>query len=306
MLRMPLRRAVGPLAISLSLAAALVALGASSFATATATSAVAQERVTLIGDSAATAILWYPEALSILEQGLALQMQVAVCRRLTGESCPYEGSEAPTLLQLVAEQGPDLGSTVVVVMGYNDFAQTFARSVEASLTALRNAGVQRVVWATLSAARVPYLGMNDVLRAATERHPELTIADWNVYARSHPEWFQTDGIHLVEAGGIALATFLRSALQRLDSTPPQIVAYPRRPPVAYLGRRYIWHIAARGGVAPYRWIVEGALPRGIALRLDGTIAGMPKSPGDARIVLRAIDGSGRTAMLRTRLIVKPA
>ncbi len=303
MLQMPLRRAIGHLAINLCLATTVVVLVPAPFAGAT--PPVTPERVTLIGDSAATAILWYPDALSILQQRFDVVMQVAVCRRLTGESCPYEGSEAPTLLQVVAEQGRDLGATVVVVAGYNDFQQTFARSVETSLTALRRAGVQRVVWATLSAARTPYLAMNDVLRAAAARHPELTVVDWNKYSRSHADWFQTDGIHLSEAGGTALAAFLRAGLERLDSSSPRIVALPGRPPVAHLGRRYTWRLAARGGVPPYRWIVDGALPQGISLLPDGTIAGMPRNPGDFGALVRAIDGSGRTATFHARLIVRP-
>jgi hypothetical protein len=39
-----------------------------------------------------------------------------------------------------------------------------------------------------------------VLRCA-QHHPELRVLDWNGWCRSHPEWFQTDFIHLRPEGG---------------------------------------------------------------------------------------------------------
>ena len=35
--------------------------------------------------------------------------------------------------------------------------------------------------------------MNADIVAAAQKHPELEVIDWNVYSRSHPEWFQNDG-----------------------------------------------------------------------------------------------------------------
>jgi hypothetical protein len=45
--------------------------------------------------------------------------------------------------------------TVVIVVRHNDFERTFARSVEESVDALLDAGVTRILWATLRAARRP-------------------------------------------------------------------------------------------------------------------------------------------------------
>jgi hypothetical protein len=176
--------------------------------------------VTVIGDSVMTGVLWYPTPLSILQQGLNIRMEVAVCRRLTELSCPFEGAQAPTLVDLAAARGRELGPTVVVVMGYNDSAQRWAASVEKSVGVLLRAGVRRILWATLRAVRHPYVRMNDTLAAASRRHAELTIIDWNVYSRSHPDWFQNDGLHLTPDGGAALATFLHEAIVRAVTTPP--------------------------------------------------------------------------------------
>ena len=69
--------------------------------------------------------------------------------------------------------------------------------------------------------------MNDAIRAAATRHPEMTIVDWNLYSRSHPEWFQTDGLHLNGAGATAMATLLHQALSDLGI--PAVLAPPPAP-----------------------------------------------------------------------------
>jgi len=176
-------------------------------------------KVTVIGDSVLTSILWYHEPLTVIQENLDVRMEVAVCRRLTGTSCPFESTTAPTLVQLVRAKGTSLGPTVLVVMGYNDSERTFAASVEASIGALLRARVRRILWATLREVRHPYVRMNETLAAAARRHPEVRLVDWNRYSRSHPEWFQSDGLHLLPAGGVALATFLHAAILKALSVP---------------------------------------------------------------------------------------
>lgn len=263
------------------------------------------ERVTLIGDSIATAVQWNPRALALLGQGIDLKMQVAVCRRLAGSSCPYEGGQVPTLAEVVAAQGRDLGPTVVVAVGYNDYEQTFAANVDASIRALLAAGVQRILWVTLRAARQSYPGMNDVIKAAAAKHPQVTVVDWNRYSRSHPDWFQNDGIHLFPPGALAFASFLRTALVRALTAPPSIVLPSPRLAVARVGRRYAEQLVARGGTAPYRWqVASGSLPGGLRLRPDGRIAGIPARPGSSTLLVRAVDGRGRATTRRTRVVVE--
>ena len=272
--------------------------------------------MTLIGDSILTAVHWNATALSILGQGIDLQMEVAVCRRLTGESCPYEGGQASNLVELVRALGPRLGRTVIVGVGYNDFEQSFAQDVEESVAALLAAGVTRILWTTLRAAREPYLNMNDDIREAAERHPEMTVVDWNRYSRSHPDWFQNDGIHLFPAGGVAMATLLHTTLTQVATEPtPPAPAPPAPAPaavvlvskplaVARVGRTYAARLVARGGTAPYRWTVtSGVLPKGLRLHADGRISGTPTRPGQARLVLRAADAKGLTAIQRAVLVV---
>jgi hypothetical protein len=286
--------------ILLSIVCAFV-LGVSSAAPAS----DAPPKVTVIADSVLTGVLWYPESLAILQQDLDVRMEVAVCRRLTGTSCTFEDTTPPTLVSLVQEKGASLGPTVLVAMGYNDSQRTFAASAEASIRALLRAHVQRILWATLRAARHPYVEMNDVLFAAARRHPEVTLVDWNKYSRSHPEWFQNDGLHLERVGGIALATFLHAAIFKALRSPLPLVLKTTQLPEAHVGRPYSARLAARGGRPPYRWrIVGGSLPRGLRLAPGGSISGMPARRARAVVSLRVADADGRVVTRRHVLVVR--
>jgi hypothetical protein len=298
------RIAIGPLVLLVVVGLLAGEVGASAPA-----ANVDPPRVTLIGDSVAKGLEWNEQALAILRKGIDLQLQVDVCRRLVGESCPYEGEQAPTLVDLAAALGPRLGQTVVVIAGHNDFAQTFAQAVEASVTALVAAGVRRIFWATLRAARRPYLAMNDDLRAAAGRHPQLTLVDWNRFSRSHRDWFQNDGIHLYPAGGLALASLLRTALADPASieadTPPAIST--GRLPVGRQGKLYVAQLGAKGGAEPYSWsLASGPLPKGLGLEPGGRISGRARQPGRTSIIVRVTDANGLTTTLHLGLLILPS
>jgi hypothetical protein len=265
-------------------------------------------RVTLIGDSIAKALEWNEEALKVLGKGIDLQLEVDVCRRLTGKSCPFDERQASTLVELAGALGPRLGQTVIVVTGYNDFEQTFAQSIDASVAALRRAGVTRILWTTLRAARHPYLNMNDDIRSAAARYPDVTVVDWNRYSRSHPDWFQNDGLHLFPAGGLALATLLRKALDEPASleadTPPAVVT--KRLPVARQGKRYWIQLQATGGTDPLKWrLLSGPLPKGLRLRANGSISGSPRVSIRTTLLVSVTDADGLQATQHLDLLIKP-
>ncbi len=267
-------------------------------------------RVTMIGDSVATSLSYTPAASAILTAGIDLRLELAPCRRVGQASCSYDGVRPPTLIDLVPTLGDALGQTVVVAVGYNDFEPAYAGNIEDALTALRKAGVTRVLWLTLHEERPAYAAMNDAIHAAATRHPELTVVDWQVYSRSHPDWFQPDGIHLRTDGAVAMATLVHSTLVGLGialatqpATALSIVA--SRLPGGVVGRPYLARLVARGGTGPFRWIrLRGALPRGLRLGADGRINGIPKQSGTFTIVVRVTDAqqakATRTIPLRVR------
>jgi hypothetical protein len=263
-----------------------------------ATSATAAEerppQVTVIGDSVLTAVLWNEQPLAILEQGTQMKLDIGVCRRLTGVSCPFAGGNVPTLIDVVHSLGPQLGKIVLVEVGYNDDHDTFAQNVEESIAALKQAGVQKILWANLRGFAQQWIDMNAVLDDAARRHPELTIIDWNGYSDNEWSWFQGDGIHLVHDGAMAMATLFNSSLR--EALAPPLVVQTTSLPTARVGHRYAARLIAHGGVAPYRWrVVRGSLPKGISLRPNGQIDGLPRRSGRVSIVVQAADSLGRAA-----------
>ncbi len=115
-------------------------------------------------------------------------------------------------VQLIQSLGSKIGPNVVVAVGYNDFEDQYAGNIEDAINAMTAAGVKQIFWLTLRAARHPYLSMNDDIAQAAAKHPQVTVVDWNVYSRSHPDWFQTDGLHLLGPGAEAMATLIHKSL----------------------------------------------------------------------------------------------
>ncbi|MFL5954612.1 MAG: putative Ig domain-containing protein [Gaiellaceae bacterium] len=294
--------------------AAFVALAITGWfaATAQASARANPPQATVIGDSVLTAVEWNPAPLAALTAGIDVRLDVGVCRRLTEVSCPYEGGNVPTLLDVVHQYGAALGTTVLVEVGYNDPAATFADAVEQSIDALLQAGVKRVLWVNLRGFAQQWIDMNAVLDAAAKRHPELTIIDWNTYSTNRWSWFQGDGIHLLYDGAMAMAGFLNEAIRQALAPPPPPPAPPvvvdSKPlPPARVGRVYSTRLVAHGGTGPYTWrIVAGRLPKRLTLRPDGRILGRPKQPGRVGLVVRAVDAQGRAATSNEALTIRRA
>ena len=262
------------------------------------TTAAPLPRVTFIGDSVGTGIPSDTVALATLRPGIDLQLQLAPCRTVAGTSCPYAGTSAPTVVDVAHELGSQLGPTVIVEAGYNDFATAFAGEVEQALQALQAAGVTHVIWLTLheSPFQPQYAGMNDQLRSLAAGDPELTLADWNAVAQGHDDWFQTDEVHLYGSGARAMATLLVSTLRGLGIGPAPLVVTTKAVTEARLHSPYTAKLAATGGLAPYRWSCAPALPRGLHLLAGGRLTGTPSGKArTARITFTVTDISGEKA-----------
>ena len=280
----------------------LLALGAGGVAAAPGTA----QRVTVFGDSAATAVAYDPEAKRILGRGIDLRLEVAACRRLGDLSCPYDGERPPNVIERATTLGSELGRVVVVMVGYNDYESRYALNIEKALAAFRAAGVERVLWATLRAERQGYLTMNAAILEAAARSPAMTVLDWNELSRGRPDWIQGDGIHLTALGAQAMARMVSDALTGLGIAPRVVsrisVATPALPR-ARVNRPFAARLRATGGSVPYRWsLVGGSLPRGVRLSTGGRVSGIPTRAGMFRLVVRVVDRAGaagvRTLALR--------
>jgi hypothetical protein len=264
----------------------------------------ALQHVTLIGDSVADAIAVNPPAVDILAAGVDLDAEVAPCRRVDAEGCPYMGVRPPSVVDLAKSLGPKLGANVVVAVGYNDSEDQYAESIEAALAAFKADGVQHVWWLTLHAARAPYLSMNDDIVAAAAQNPELTVVDWNVYSQSHPDWFQTDDVHLVALGANAMATLIHQALVTGGIAIPPLRVLTRGLPTSQYGRLYTTQLQATAGLPPYRWTLLERAPAGLHLEANGLVEGSPRArPGRYTFNVRVNDASGYAAARRLTLRV---
>ena len=263
------------------------------------------DRVTVIGDSILTAVEWNPQPLAILEHGLPrVDLQIAVCRTLIGPGCPFDGERPSNLVDLVQSLGDEIGSTVVVEVGYNDPAQGFAAAVDDSVQALLAAGVERILWVNYHDWVPPYAQLNAILAQVLARYPQVTIVDWQGDSLNRYSWFQSDGIHLVFSGAEALATVIHDALVRA-LTPPIV---PHGPAAIYaqVGRRFTARLDVTGGEGPFRWrVMARPLGRGLHLLADGTLCGTPRTPGQTTIAVQVSDAWGNSAALRVDLIVRP-
>ncbi len=165
-------------------------------------------RVTLIGDSVAEVLAQNPGPEQMLADGFDVQLQTDACRKLVDPGCYSESP--PSALDVVQRLGPDLGQIVVVDVGYNDIAATYGAGLDEVMNALVAAGVQHVIWVTLSETQDAWSEIDQVIRSAPARWPQLTVADWAPVAAGQP-WFN-DIAHLNYDGAVALATFLHPYL----------------------------------------------------------------------------------------------
>jgi hypothetical protein len=251
-----------------------------------------QPQVLIVGDSVATGMLWHTRAIAVMQRGLDVDWEVAVCRTLIDPGCPFDGDRPPSLLDLVHSLGK-VPPLVVVEVGYNDELPTFDQALDDSMTALVDAGAKHVLWLTLHEAREPFPELNHLLEHATARWPQLELVDWNATAQGHDsDWFQNDFVHLKETGGIAMAHLVHGAVMgqvdplRITSAPLHLRA----------GRGYSLRLRAVGGTPPYRWRVEsGRPPRGFHLLANGRVTARLDSSRRASFMLSVTDADGVTA-----------
>ena len=249
--------------------------------------------VLVIGDSVATGMYWHDDAIAVMQNKLGVYWDVAICRTIDGTSCPFDGERAPTLIQVVAMRGT-VPPVVVVEVGYNDPADTFATEVDHAMSTLTSAGAAHVLWLTMRESRAPYPTLNALLEKAAARWPQLELVDWNDASAGHPSWFQTDDVHLTPEGGVAMAHLAHAAVMQVVD-PLRVRATPLR---LQIGRAYATKLRAQGGTPPYRWrVASGRPPRGFHLLADGTLV-TTAAQAPAALMLAVTDADGTSAKLQ--------
>jgi len=169
----------------------------------------------------------WPKTLTLLSDSVGLGLSRALPAALPGWKVEILGRPALMVKQVVPEflNARGVGSVVVIALAYNSLFERdrqnyerwsgiWDRSAEHLLSDLKACGAKKLVWITLreptaelvtDAGRdqyeryawfFPYV--NERIRALAERHPELTIADWQAVA-NQPE-LTKDLIHLSPSG----------------------------------------------------------------------------------------------------------
>ena len=76
------------------------------------------------------------------------------------------------------------------------------------------------------------------------------------------------------------------------STPASITGIPL--PTGEVGISYTASLTANGGPTPYVWSVDsGSLPDGLSLTKDGSISGVPTTPGTFKLTVKATDATNQ-------------
>jgi hypothetical protein len=178
------------------------------------------QHVTIFSDSVGASLDWDSTAKKIVEHGDHVLLELRPCGRLVQPGCLAQ-DPPPSVLTTARMLGRRMGPNVVVFVGYNDDPATYRLGMPKVLRAMRNHGVEHLLWLTLRATSKQYTDIDHAIYAAEQKwRPLLTVLDWNHYSASHPSWFAADGVHMSSAGAVAFAIYLHRSLKRLGLTGP--------------------------------------------------------------------------------------
>lgn len=290
----------------MAIALVLALAGSGAGTAANAVDPVPANRVTVITDSVGGVLYWVTKARDDLARGLDLDLETKTCRKLVDPGCPAYGDPHPvSALETIEALGQELGPTVVIDVGYNDYSDLYGSELDRVMKALAAAGVRHVVWVTLEEKQDSWVRINAEIRAAPKRWPQLAVADWAAASAGKP-WFN-DGVHMNYDGGVAFGEFLRpfvlAACGEPCAPPAPLAIVTTRLPVAHRGKPYALAVSARGGAPPLRWSVLG-LPPGLHLSNTGRLFGVPRLTGSWRLHVRLVDSWNQEAsaglLLRVR------
>lgn len=107
----------------------------------------------------------------------------------------------------------EIGRVAVIQLGNNYIpgeGGTFGQQIDQAMAILE--GTDRVVWVTVGEALAGRAELNAEIRAAAGRHPSIVVADWAALVAADPSLAPGDGLHLSNAGRVALSDLVATAV----------------------------------------------------------------------------------------------
>ena len=165
------------------------------------------DRLVHIGDSTTLSILPYLES-DYKESGFS----EVVINASNGRSIIYSGNTAPMNgLEAVRHYQEALGDNIcwVMALGTNDSSAVSPKKMlERFKSMMFVIGGQKILWINVwtdSKTRPDYnttdsRTWNYILMAQKQQYSNMEVFDWATIAKSHPEWFTSDGIHYNSEG----------------------------------------------------------------------------------------------------------
>ena len=117
----------------------------------------------------------------------------------------------PQAIEVLRARRSEIGSVAVIQQGNNYLENegSFGAQIDEAMRVLD--GVDRVVWLTVAEKWPSRVEINQHIRAAAGRWPQIVVAEWAPLIAAHPEYAE-DMLHLSAAGRIAIAELIAGAV----------------------------------------------------------------------------------------------
>ena len=147
-------------------------------------------QISVVGDSTIAALRWTGQFEPLKRFNYVYDAES--CRRILYPSCRGREGYAPdTVVQTMRRLSGQLGSVFVIMGGYDDSNFGFSNGVDAVMAEASRQGIPTVLWLSLRASDVSYVGPGSISNSSTFRAnnrtlyskaiqygPRLQIADW--------------------------------------------------------------------------------------------------------------------------------
>ena len=117
----------------------------------------------------------------------------------------------PKGIEVLRSRRSEIGAVAVIQQGNNHLASegSFGAQIDQAMQVLE--GVDRVVWLTVAEKWPSRVEINQHIRAAAGRWPQIVVAEWAPLIAAHPEYAE-DMLHLSGTGRIAIAELIARAV----------------------------------------------------------------------------------------------